>query len=88
MQHTKTGRTHIKKAHNARRGAGLVRLRLRDLGLGAAGLVVVRALVLGVNDMRRDPATQAGAGGSGAGGGARSRGGSGDTMGLDGKISH
>ena len=43
MQHTIMRRNTNKKASATRRGAGLVRLGQRDLGLGAGGLAAIRA---------------------------------------------
>ena len=54
----------------------LVRLGRRDLGLGQAGLAVVRALVIGGGDVQGAGRGRAEAAGEGEGGGARfSRGG-------------
>lgn len=54
----------------------LVRLSRRDLGLGDAGLAVVRALVIGGGDVLGAGRGQAEAAGAGEGGGSRfSRGG-------------
>lgn len=75
MKQSKIARNAHKKHNSTRRGAALVRLDRRDLGLGAVGLAAVRALVLaGGERSERD--------GEGEGGGSRfARGGDG-AMGL------
>jgi len=88
MQHTISARNTSKKAIPARRGARLVRLNRRDLGLGAAGLAVVRALVVAGGDGLAAGAARSGAAGKGEGGGSRSRRGGRDTMGSAERISH
>ena len=88
MQHTLSARIPSKKALSARRGGGLVRLARRDLGLGAAGLGVVRALVVAGGEALAHRSVQAGAVGEGRGGGSRSRRGGRDTMGSADRISH
>jgi hypothetical protein len=91
MQHTISAGNTNKKASSARRGARLVRVERRDLGLGAAGLVVVRALVLaggGLGERAAVTSGRAGAVVEGGGGGSRSRRGDGDTMGSAERISH
>jgi len=88
MQHTLSARIPSKKALSARRGGGLVRLARRDLGLGAAGLAVVRALVVAGGDGLAAGAARSGAVGEGRGGGSRSRRGGRDTMGSADRISH
>jgi len=72
MQHTISARNTNKKASSARRGARLVRIERRDLGLGAAGLGVVRALVLAVGSLGERAAATPGRAGAvveGGGGG-------------------
>lgn len=75
------GNTH-KKALARRVVSPLVRLTRRDLGLGDAGLAVVRALVIGGGEVLGAGRGRAEAAGEGEGGGSRfSRGGD-ATMGL------
>ena len=75
------GNTH-KKATRPGVVSHLVRLSRRDLGLGDAGLPVVRALVIGGGEVLGAGRRQAEAAGEGEGGGSRfSRGGD-ATMGL------
>ena len=88
MQHTISARITSKTALTARRGACLVRIGRRDLGLGAAGLAVVRALVVAGGDGLAAGAARSGAAGKGEGGGSRSRRGGRDTMGSADRISH
>ena len=69
MQHTISSGNNNKKASTVRHGAGLVRLGRRDLGLGAVGLGVVRALVVaGGAELGRRAASGGAAGGGGGGG--------------------
>jgi hypothetical protein len=71
-----------KKPLSRRLVSPLVRLTRRDLGLGQAGLAVVRALVLGGGDALGAGRGRAAAAADGEGGGSRfSRGGD-ATMGL------
>jgi hypothetical protein len=85
MQHAiSTGNTR-KRPSPARRGVGLVRLDRRDMGLGAAGLGLVRALVVDGGDALAERRARGGAGG-GEGGGLRCAGGDGTTMGWGGRI--
>ena len=71
-----------KKALARRAVSPLVRLTRRDLGLGQAGLALVRALVIGGGERLGAGRGQAEAAGEGEGGGSRfSRGGD-ATMGL------
>lgn len=77
-----------KKASSARRGAGLVRIGQRDLGLGAGGLAAIRALVVAGGDELGRRAASGGAAGGGGGGGSRRAGGTADTMGSAERISH
>ena len=91
MQHTISPRNTNKKASSARRGARLVRIERRDLGLGAAGLAVVRALVVAGGSLEKRAgagARRAGAVAGGGGGGSRRAGGTADTMGSAERISH
>ena len=75
MQHTISSGNTNKKAFATRRGAGLVRLERRDLGLGERGLGVVRALVVAGGDELGRRAASGGAAGGGGGGGRGARGG-------------
>ena len=75
MQHTISAGNTNKKAASSARGAGLVRLGRRDLGLGAVGLGVVRALVVAGGDELGRRAASGGAAGGGGGGGRVARGG-------------
>ena len=88
MQHTISRVNTNKKPATSKRGAGLVRLGRRDLGLGAVGLGVVRALVVAGGDLLARGAGGGGAAGGGRGGGARRAGGTGHTMGSAERISH
>ena len=88
MQHTLSARIPSKQTLPARLGGGLVRLARRDLGLGAAGLAVVRALVVAGGGGLAAGAARSGAAGKGEGGGSRSRRGLPVTMGLAERISH
>jgi len=88
MQHAIVAGNANKKASKTRRGAGLVRLGQRDLGLGAGGLGVVRALVVAGGDELGQRAASGGAAGGGRGGGSRRAGGMGHTMGWAERISH
>jgi hypothetical protein len=88
MQHANSAGNTNKKAFATSRGAGLVRLGRRDLGLGAVGLGVVRALVVSGGDELGRRAASGGAAGGGGGGGSRRAGGTADTMGSAERISH
>ena len=88
MQHTISAGKANKKASSARRGAGLVRIERRDLGLGAGGLAAIRALVVAGGDELGQRAASGGAAGGGGGGGSRRAGGTADTMGSAERISH
>jgi len=88
MQHTISEGNTNKKPSTTKRGAGLVRLGRRDLGLGAVGLGVVRALVVAGGDELGQRAASGGAAGGGRGGGSRRAGGMGHTMGWAERISH
>lgn len=74
MQQAKSHGNASKKASSSHRVRSLVRLSRRDLGLGAAGLAAVRALVVSGEEVRQAV--------EGEGGGSRfARGGDG-AMGL------
>ena len=88
MQHTIMRRNTNKKAFATRRGASLVRLSQRDLGLGAGALPAIRALVVSGGDELGRRAASGGAAGGGGGGGSRRAGGTADTMGSAERISH
>ena len=88
MHHANSAGNTNKKAFATSRGAGLVRLGRRDLGLGAVGLGVVRALVVAGGDELGRRAASGGAAGGGGGGGSRRAGGTADTMGSAERISH
>jgi hypothetical protein len=88
MQHTISRGNANKKASAARRGASLVRLGQRDLGLGAGALPAIRALVVAGGDELGRRAASGGAAGGGRGGGSRRAGGTGHTMGWAERISH
>ena len=88
MQHANSAGNTNKKASSARRGASLVRLSQRDLGLGAGGLAAIRALVVAGGDELGRRAVRGGAAGGGGGGGSRRAGGTADTMGSAERISH
>lgn len=79
MQHAISSGNTSKRVNLARSGARLVRIDRRDLGLGPAGLAVVRALILAGGTAGAMAA--AGADG-GEGGGMRCGRGAGGTMGL------
>lgn len=82
MYQTGNTRNAHKKALARRAVSPLVRLTRRDLGLGQAGLAVVRALVIGGGERLGAGRGRAEAAGEGEGGGSRfSRGGD-ATMGL------
>jgi len=81
MQHTISRLNTNKKPATSKRGAGLVRLDQRDLGLGAAGLAAIRALVVAGGDELGRRAASGGAAGGGRGGGSRRAGGAGQTRG-------
>jgi hypothetical protein len=76
MYQTGNTRNAHKKALSSRVVSPLVRLTRRDLGLGDAGLALVRALVIGGGERLGAGRGQAEAAGEGEGGGSRfSRGG-------------
>lgn len=78
MQHAIYSGNTSKRANWTRTGARLVRLKQRDLGLGDAGLWLVRALILAGGTMG---ATAAAGADGGEGGGMRCGRGAGVTMG-------
>ena len=88
MQHTISRVNTNKKPATSKRGAGLVRIERRDLGLGAGGLAAIRALVVAGGDELGRRAASGGAAGGGGGGGSRRAGGTGHTMGSAERISH
>lgn len=82
MQASKKSEIIGKKAKFCARGGGLVRLERRDLGLGEAGLAVVRALVVSGWSWGGGAAPRRAAAGQGEGGGSRCARGGGGAMGL------